>query len=91
MTAAGWADEEIAKEVRDYLKGWFDLLTETASAAAERVGGLGPFTPEEIAVLSGMPFLGVESMILLGFEEKDLPSRSALRKIGNVLRAIEED
>jgi len=91
MTAAGWADDDIAKAVRSYLKGWFDLLAQTASAAAERVGGLGPFTPEEVAVLAGMPFLGVESMILLGFEEKDLPSRSALRKIGGMLRAMEGD
>lgn len=89
MTAAGWSDQEIAKAVRGYLKGWFDLLAETAAAAAERVGGLGPFTPEEVAVLAGMPFLGVEAMILLGFEEKQLPSRSALRKIGGVLRALE--
>lgn len=91
MTAAGWADDDIAKAVRSYLQGWFDLLAETAAAAAEKVGGLGPFTPEEVAVLAGMPFLGVESMILLGFEEKDLPSRSALRKIGGLLRAMEGD
>lgn len=91
MTAAGWSDEEIAKSVRHLLKGWFDLLAETASRAAERVGGLGPFTPDEVAVLAGMPFLGVEAMILLGFEERDLPSRSALRKVGILLRALEDE
>lgn len=91
MTAAGWSDEDIAAAVRSYLKGWFDLLAAAAAAAAAKVGGLGPFTPDEIAVLAGMPFLGVEAMILLGFEEKDLPSRSALRKIGGVLRAMEAD
>ena len=89
MIAAGWSDGEIAQNVRTYLKGWFDLLAFTAARAADRVGGLGPFTPEEIAVLAGMPFLGVESMILLGFEETDLPSRSALRKVGAMLRALE--
>lgn len=91
MTAAGWSDPEIAGAVRSLLKGWFDLLKDTAMRASGRIGGLGPFTPEEIAVLAGMPFLGVEAMILLGFEEADLPSRSALRKVGALLRAMEED
>jgi AcrR family transcriptional regulator len=90
MMAAGWSDPEIGAAVRRLLKGWFDLLTETAARAAERIGGLGPFTPDEIAVLAGMPFLGIESMILLGFEEGDLPSRSALRKVGVLLRSLEE-
>jgi len=91
MTAAGWSDGDIATAVREILKGWFDLLASTASEAAERIGGLGPFTPQEIAVLAGMPFLGIETMILLGFDESALPSRSALRKIGDLLRALEGD
>jgi hypothetical protein len=37
-----------------------------------------------------LPFLGAESVILLGFSEADLPARSALRKIGAVIRSIEE-
>lgn len=91
MTAAGWANPEIAQAVRRILKGWFDLLAETARNATERIGGLGPFTPEEVAVLAGMPFLGVEAMILLGFEESEMPSRSALRKVGELLRRLEEE
>ncbi len=91
MTAAGWSDDDIAAAVRDILKGWFDLLSGTAAAAAEKLGGLGPFTPEEIGVLAGMPFLGIEAMLLLGFKEKDLPSRSALRKVGSVIRKLEGD
>ncbi len=90
MTAAGWSDAEIAAAIRGILKGWFDLLSTTAATAAERIGGLGPFTPEEIGVLAGAPFLGVEALLLLGFEEKDLPARSALRKIGSVIRTLEE-
>lgn len=90
MTAAGWSDGEIAAAVRSFLQGWFRLLAETVARASGGIGGLGPFTPEEIAVLAGMPFLGVESMILLGFEERDLPSRSALRKVGVLLRELEE-
>ena len=38
----------------------------------------------------GVPFMGAESMILLGFTEGDLPARSALRKIGRLIRTFEE-
>jgi AcrR family transcriptional regulator len=91
MTAAGWADAEIAKAVRRIIGGWFELLTRTAEDASQRLGGLGPFTPREIAVLAGIPFLGVESMLLLGFDEAELPSRSALRKVGTLLGSLEGD
>jgi AcrR family transcriptional regulator len=90
MSAVGWSNPEIAAAVKAMLRAWYDLLTETASRAAERLGDLGPFTSREIALLVGSPFLGVETLLLLGFEEKDLPSRSALRKIGQLIRAVED-
>ena len=90
MMAAGWSDAEVATEVRLMLGGWLRLLTDVAARESERVGGLGPFTPNEIAALMGVPFLGAESTILLGFTEADLPIRSALRKIGVVIRQLEE-
>lgn len=90
MTAAGWADEEMAAAVRQNLTGWFTLLAETASSVSDRLGGLGPFTPDEVAVLAGASFLGAEELVLLGFDEAMLPCRSALRKIGVLLRALEE-
>lgn len=90
MTAAGWGDDEIAEAVRENLLGWMNLLTETAERAEKQLGSLGPFTAAEIGVLAGAPFLGVEAMILLGFEETELPMRSALRKVGEVLRRFEE-
>lgn len=90
MAAAGWADEEIAAVVRVNLGGWYRLLSETAERAEKQLGGLGPFTASEFAVLAGAPFLGVETMILLGFDESDLPLRSALRKVGDVIRNLEE-
>ena len=89
-TAAGWGNEEIASAVRSNLEGWMNLLTDTAERAGKQLGGLGLFTPREIAVLAGAPFLGVEALVLLGFEESDLPMRSALRKVGDVLRGLEE-
>ncbi len=89
MMAAGWSDGEIASAVRRNLSGWFDLLAETARQASERLGGLGPFTASEIAVLAGVPFLGAEAAILLGFDERQLPVRSALRKVGVLLEGLE--
>ncbi len=90
MTAAGWGDDIIATAVRSNIKGWMDLLAETARRAEKKLGGLGPFTAGDIAGLVGASFLGVESLVLLGFEEGDLPTRSALRKIGDMLRSLEE-
>jgi AcrR family transcriptional regulator len=90
MVAAGWSDPEVAAAVRDMLSGWFGLLSDVAGREATRTGGLGPFTPGEVAALMGLPFLGAESTILLGISEADLPTRSALRKIGVVIRQLEE-
>ena len=89
MTAAGWADDDIAQAVRKLLTSWFDLLTETAARAEDRLGTLGPFTASDVAVLAGASFLGSEELILLGFSETQLPVRSALRKVGALLRALE--
>ena len=91
MTAVGWSNQEVAAAVRESLKGWFDLLAEVARRASERLGGLGPFTTAEASVLAGAPFLGIEALILLGFSEEELPMRSALRKVGDLLRSMEED
>jgi AcrR family transcriptional regulator len=90
LLAAGWSDPEIAAAVWDDLRGWYDLLTTVAEQAAARLGGFGPFTPREVATLAALPFLGAEAVILLGVGEDQLPSRSALRKVGELLRALEE-
>jgi AcrR family transcriptional regulator len=90
MIAAGWSDAEVASAVRQYVAGWQHLLAEVAEREGHRLGGLGSFTPAEVAALMSLPFLGAEEAILLGFEEATLPARSALRKIGTIIRAIEE-
>ena len=89
MIAAGWSDPRIAKQLRQSLRGWFDLLTQVATEAARKLGGLGALEPEEAAVLAGNVFIGSEAMILLGFTEKELPSRKALRRVGELLRTLE--
>ena len=90
MISAGWSDAEVAGAVREYMGGWFRLLTEVATREAERLGGLGPFTPSEVSALMGLPFIGAEGMILLGFTEGELPARSALRKVGALIRGFED-
>jgi AcrR family transcriptional regulator len=90
MIAAGWSDPEVAAAVRGMIGGWPSLLADVARREAERGGDLGGFTPEEIGVLMGIPFLGGEELILLGMTEDALPIRSALRKVGSVLRRISE-
>jgi AcrR family transcriptional regulator len=90
MIAAGWSDSGVAAAVRELLGAWYRLLADVARREAERLGGLGPFTPDEVAMLMGMPFIGAESAILLGFDETQFPARSALRKLGGLIRALEE-
>jgi AcrR family transcriptional regulator len=89
MIAAGWSDPELAASVREIIGGWFRLLADVARTEVERGGDLGPFSPDEVAALMGLPFLGAEGLILLGVSEAELPSRSALRKVGEVLRSFD--
>jgi AcrR family transcriptional regulator len=90
MIAAGWSDAGVAAAVREYLSGWFRLLADVAGRESARIGGLGEFTAAEIAALMGLPFTGAESLILLGVPDEVIPARSALRKLGGVIRLIEE-
>ena len=90
MVAAGWSDAEIAGSVGRDIRGWFDLLVDVARRAEERFGALGPFTPEEVAALAGLPFLGAETVLLLGLDDSMIAARSALRRVGDVLRTLEE-
>jgi AcrR family transcriptional regulator len=90
MIAAGWSDPELATAVREVNGGWYRLLADVARREQERGVDLGGFTPDEVAALMGTPFLGAEELILLGVTESTLPMRSALRKIGVLLRHISE-
>ncbi len=90
LMAAGWSDPEIAKAVTEQLGDWQELLAAVARRAEERIGGLGPFTAEEVAALAGVPFIGAEAYLLLGIPERLIPARSALRKVGDMIRVLEE-
>ena len=89
LIAAGWSTPEIGDAARRLLAGWYSLLNEVAEEAAVRFGGLGPFTPAEIATLIGNAFIGSEALLLLGFDPNQLPIRASLRRIADVIRAAE--
>ncbi len=91
MIAAGWANEAIAVAVRGLLRGWFELLKEVANEAEARFGPFHPFSPRELAVLVGVVFMGGESLLLLGLDGEDVPIWSALRRIGDLIRDVEEE
>jgi AcrR family transcriptional regulator len=90
MIAAGWSNEQIGNAVRELVGGWYLLLAEVAREAEEKHGPLGPFTAEEVAALVTNTFIGSEALLLLGFDRQLMPIRSALRRIGLVIRALEE-
>jgi len=90
MIAAGWSNSEIGAAARRLLAGWHFLLTEVAREAERRHGPLGPFTAEELATLVASTFYGAEALLLLGFDREVLPIRSALRRVGVLIRQLEE-
>jgi len=90
MIAEGWTNEAIGNAVKALVGSWYDLLTEVATEAEERLGPLGPFTAREVATLIGNTFMGSEALILLGFDRDHLPIRAALRRIGVLIRNLEE-
>ena len=90
LVAAGWSNPEIGAAVRELFGGWIALLIEVARDAEHRHGPLGPFTAEELGTLVAAAFFGSEALLLLGFERDALPIRSALRRVGVVIREREE-
>ena len=91
MIAAGWSNRGVCEAVRELLGGWFHLLADVIRDAEARHGSLGLLTAEELAALVGCAFLGSEELLLLGFDRQLLPIRSALRRVGVVLRQLEEE
>jgi len=90
MIAEGWANEPIAEAVRGLVSSWYELLTDVAEEAEARFGPLGPFTAREMATLIGNAFIGSEALILLGLDRDVLPIRRALRRIGVLIRLMED-
>lgn len=89
LIAASWIDPSVAKVIRAGLMGWFDLIAKVARRAEQELGGLGPFSPDEVAALVANAFMGAESLYLLGAEKKGSPVRQALRRVGDLIRIAE--
>lgn len=88
MVAAGWSDPEVSAQVTALLTSWFDLLVEVVAKSEAEFGTLGPLSSEDVAMLVGMAFLGGETLLLLGDRWPD-PVRTALRRVGALIRAAE--
>jgi AcrR family transcriptional regulator len=89
LLAAGWSDPEVAKVVRAGVLGWYHLIRDVVREEEATLGGLGPFTPEDVAALVCSAFMGAESFYLEGLEKKGMPVRRALRRVGDLIRIAE--
>lgn len=90
LFAASWSDPVIAKVVLSAQNGWNALLTEMAERVGAEIGGFGPFSPKEVAALVASAFIGGESLILLGVEKQGFPIRDSLRRVGDLIRILEQ-
>ena len=90
LMAAGWANPEIGRVVRNGTMGWMKLITKLAQEAQDSRGSFAPFAPEDIAALVAAAFLGAEANLLLGLEDEGLPIRRALRRFSDVIRMFEQ-
>jgi AcrR family transcriptional regulator len=90
MIAAGWSNPGVRDALRELLGGWFALLTDVVREAEDRHGSLGPFTADEISTLAVTAFFGSEALLLLGFDGELAPIRSALRRVGVLIRQLDE-
>ena len=89
MTAAGWSDDEVATAVTSAMHGWNELLVDVFGALLAS-SPVGPLQPDEAAALASAMFLGAETVILLGMPEDTMPLRRALRRVGDLIRLVEE-
>ncbi len=89
MMAAGWSSPDVRAAVGDVLGEWFQVLANVVDAAGAAGTDLGPFDSRELVALVAAAFLGAESMVLLGLDGDRLPLRSALRRVGDILRITE--
>lgn len=90
MMAAGWSSDVIGKEVTGMLRGWNEVLTRLADEAYEAGLDFGGLRVKDVVALAQCAFLGAESMILLGLEDQGTPLRQALRRVGTLIKGLEE-
>jgi hypothetical protein len=89
LAAAGWADPAVGEVVRASQLGWIRLVTEVARRLAAKTGGFGPISSEDVGMLVSNAFIGAESLMLTGVEGADVPVRASLRRVGALIRILE--
>jgi AcrR family transcriptional regulator len=89
LVAQGWSNPKIADVIKASLSQWFDLHLSLAKEFEKTCGSFAPFEAEDIAALIGPAFVGVEAFFLLGWEDRGIQMRRALRRFGNVIRYFE--
>lgn len=90
LSAASWSDAEIARVLNKAMGGWQSLLVTVAKRAEKRLGSFMPLKAEDVGALVGSAFIGAEVNILCAQETRAYPIRRALRRIGEVIRRIEQ-
>ena len=90
MIAVGWSDPDIAPKVSEFLGAWFGVLRSALTEAEGTLGGLGPFTADEVATLAGTSCLGGEALLLLDDATWGSGVRAALRRVGDLIRLAEK-
>jgi AcrR family transcriptional regulator len=90
MIAVGWSDPEVASRVSEFLGAWFGVLRSVLAEAESALGDLGPFCAEEVATLVGTSFLGGEALLLLDDATWGSSVRTALRRVGDLIRLAEK-
>ena len=85
LIAVGWSNPMVGDAVRTSFGQLRDMHVALAKDLADRIGGLGPFAPEDVAALVGSAFIGAEAYLLLGLESDALPLRRALRRVGDLI------
>ena len=89
MMAVGWSSVEVRDAVDQVLAAWSGALTEVVEQGRVAGANFGSFEVAEIVALVMSAFLGAESLSLLGLDRDQLPIRRALRRVGDVLAALE--
>jgi AcrR family transcriptional regulator len=90
LSAAGWADAQVGAVMRKAFLGWIQLITDVARKFEGRSGGFRSLSAEDVAALVANAFFGAESLVLMGIEKEGIPVRDSLRRIGALIRAIEQ-
>jgi AcrR family transcriptional regulator len=90
MMAAGWSDPRVAAAVRRLVREWHQVLLRVAERAEERFTFPAGLTPTDMATIVTSMWLGAEALQILGFEEEGIELRPVLRRIGQLLRVLEE-